>query len=166
MPKYIAFLAALYLAVCLSGCGEDEKVKSMRFYIEVPAGGASGEVGKNVTLPQSGLNYNVRIDPLFTEVDISNVQLVKVASGEHALLFHLNEPGARKLYRQSVSNNGRVVIFEYGGKPIGARQIDGAISDGRYFTFVEMPYPELEAMVMEMQGDTRLMNEKLRESRF
>lgn len=166
MPKYLLILATLMAALFLAGCGDDDTVKSKRFYIESAAGGSSGDIGRTITLPQSGLSYNVRGEPLFTEADITNVQLVKVASGDHALLFHLNEPAARKLYRQSVSNNGRVVIFEYGGKPVGARQLDGAISDGRYFTFVEVPYPELEQMVLEMQGETKLMNEKVREARF
>lgn len=163
--RYFLFVLATGLAALLSGCFE-ETVKPMRFYIESSASGAVGDIGQTMVLPQSGLNYNVRGDPILTEVDVTNVQLVKVASGEHALLFHLNEPGARKLYRHSVSDNGKVVIFEYGGRAIGARQLDGAIRDGRYFTFVELPYPDLEQMVKEMQGDTRVMQEALRDARF
>lgn len=151
----------------LTGCGDDDDtVKPMRFYIESSAGGSAGDIGKTLSLPQSGLSYNVNGTPLFTEVDITNVQLVQVASGDYALLFHLNEPAARKLYRTSVSNNGRVVIFEYGGRPLGARQLDGAISDGRYYTFVEMPKADLEKLVLEMQGETKKMNEAIREARF
>jgi len=166
MSKFFSLLAALGLAVFLTGCGDDETVAPKRFYLESSASGTSGDIGKTLTLPQSGLSYNVRGEPIFTEVDITNVQLVRVASGDHALLFHLNEPAARKLYRISVADKGKVIIFEYGGRPLGARQLDGAISDGRYFTFVELPYPELEQLVMEMQGETKVMNEKLREARF
>ncbi|WP_309382714.1 hypothetical protein [Cerasicoccus frondis] len=168
MSKYLAILVTMLAALLFTACGDDDdtKVKPMRFYIESSAGGGAGDIGKTMSLPQSGLSYNVRGTPIFTEVDVTNVQLVQVASGDYALLFHLNEPAARKLYRQSVSNNGRVIIFEYGGQALGARQLDGAISDGRYFTFVEMPYPELEKLVMEMQGDTKKMNEAVREARF
>lgn len=168
MPKILSLALALSILL-LAGCGDDEKVKPMRFYVEMAASGHAGEMGKTLELPISHLTYNVRSDPLFTEVDITNVQMVQVASGEYALLFHLNEVGSRKLYRQSVTNNGRVVIFEYGGKPLGARQLDGAISDGRFFTFVELPEPKrenLEKLVLEMQGDTKTMNENLREARF
>ncbi|MEO0796034.1 MAG: hypothetical protein AAFX93_12770 [Verrucomicrobiota bacterium] len=164
--RYLFTLGLALLSLSFIGCGEEETVKPMRFYLEASASGTTGDIGRTMVLPKSGLSYNVRGQPIFTEADITNVQLVKVANGEHALLFHLNEPGARKLYRHSVADNGRVIIFEYGGAAIGARQLDGAISDGRYFTFVEMDQEDLEEMVMEMQGDTRVMNEKLREARF
>ncbi len=166
MKTTLTLLAVLATALFFSGCDDDETVATKRFYIESSASGIAGDIGKTLTLPKSGLSYNVRGEPIFTEADITNVQLVQVKSGDYALLFHLNEPAARKLYRLSVSNNGRVVIFEYGGKPLGARQLDGPISDGRYFTFVEMDYPELEELVLEMQGETKVMNEKIREARF
>jgi len=168
--KYFLAFACSVLALFFVACGDEETVKPMRFYIESSASGTTGDIGKTITLPVSGLTYNVRGDPIFTEVDVTNVQLVKVdAPGggkRHALLFHMNEPGARKLYRRSVADRGKVVIFEYGGLPMGARQLDGPIEDGRYFTFVEAPDDELDELVMEMQGDTKLMNEKLREARF
>lgn len=166
MKKILPLLAVIGLAVFFAGCGDEETVAPKRFYLETSASGAAGDVGRTMTLPQSGLSYNVRGEPVFTEVDITNVQMVQVKSGDYALLFHLNEPAARKLYRLSVADKGKVIIFEYGGKPLGARQLDGAISDGRYFTFVEMPKEDLEKLVLEMQGETKVMNEKLREARF
>lgn len=166
MKKIFPLLAALGLALMLAGCDDDETVAPKRFYIESSASGTTGDIGRTMVLPRSGLSYNVRGEPVFTEVDITNVQMVQVASGDYALLFHLNEPAARKLYRLSVADKGKVIIFEYGGKALGARQLDGAISDGRYFTFVELPKEEIEELVLEMQGETRLMNEKLREARF
>jgi len=168
--KHFLTCALALLALLITACGgDDDTIKPMRFYIETSAGGTTGDIGKTITLPQSGLTYNVRGDPIFTEVDITNVQLVEVGpegNKRFALLFHMNEPGARKLYRYSVSDNGKMVIFEYGGVPIGARQLDGAISDGRYFTFTEVPAEELEKLVLSMQGDTKVINEKLRENRF
>ncbi|MGE9296243.1 MAG: hypothetical protein ACQKBV_08170 [Puniceicoccales bacterium] len=164
--KYFLTLALALTALVFAGCEDEETVKPMRFYIETSASGAAGDIGRTMSLPMSGLSYNVRGEPIFTEVDVTNVQLVKVDGGHHALLFHFNEPGARKLYRYSVADKGKVIIFEYGGMPIGARQLDGAIADGRYFTFVEVPEDELPELIQQMQGDTKLMNEKLREARF
>jgi len=152
MKKIILLgLCSAFALLFLGGCGEDSKPdKLVRIYIENPSAGRTGVWAKPLTMPNSGLTYYVKPDPLITEANITNVQLVQVQSGHFALLFHLDEFGTRALYRASVAENGRMLITTVNEVPIGARQIDGAISDGRLYTFTDLSEEETKKLYEEL----------------
>jgi hypothetical protein len=68
-----------------------------------------------------------------------------------ALMFQLDEMGARKLYRASVSNRGSRLVLIVSGMPVGARILDVAIDNGIFFTFTELPDAALMQLVMDLR---------------
>ncbi|MEM8866908.1 MAG: hypothetical protein AAGC73_01445 [Verrucomicrobiota bacterium] len=160
--KYRTTLFFLILAVLssafLTGCREEglselENPAVPRLLLE-PRGlnyGSPGSTGKQVRLPVSGSEYTVSSTPLVDEFEILNVELVKVDLGM-ALMFQLSDKAARALYRASVSSIGSVVVLMINGNAIGARRLDGAISDGNYFTFVELSPEDMEQLVLDIKA--------------
>lgn len=144
-------LPLLALAVVFAaGCKKDKPTHTVRFYVENNSAGRTGVWSQPMTLPTSGLTYYVKPDPLITEGNITNIQLVKVQSGHYAFLFHLDDWGTRHLYRASVSDMGRMLVLAINGLPVGARQLDGAISDGRLYTFTELSDEEMEKLYEDL----------------
>ncbi len=152
---FIPVLALLFLG----GCNKNDPTHTVRFYIEAPSAGRTGVWAQPMTLMDSNLTYYVKPDPLITEANITNIQLVKVQSGQLAFLFHLDEPGTRALYRASVSDMGRMLILNVNGEAIGARQLDGAIADGRLYTFTELPPEEMEKLYEDLVKNTESVQE-------
>ena len=144
-----------------TGC-INEDAHSTRFYVQSSSAGKVGVWAKQVTMPRSGLSYHTEPKPIITEVDVTNVQVVRVDSGELALLFSLNEYGTRVLYRRSVTDNGRRLILVVNGEPIGVRQFDGAISDGQLYTFTELPDDELIALATSLHKNSSTVQNKIR----
>lgn len=103
-------------------------------------------------MPESGLSYYVRPQPLFTEANITNLQLARVQSGDLCWIFHLDEPATRELYRRSVADAGRQIIIMVNNTPVAARHLDGALADGRLYTFSELPDDEMEALTVDLQN--------------
>jgi hypothetical protein len=138
----------------LSGCGKEQKKQNLkvpRLMMEARGVNYGGLTGAVATLPVSGTKIQLQRDPLVSEFEIRNVELVKVDLGL-ALLLQVSEKGARELYRASVSNNGGRVVLEINGNAIGARRFDGAITDGNLYTFVEIPDDELEQLVFDLKA--------------
>ena len=65
--------------------------------------------------------------------------------------IQLLEKGARDLYRGSVSHLGARIVFMVNGNAIGARRIDGAIQDGKLYTFVEVEDAALDDLVLDLK---------------
>ena len=152
MLKYYLILPIIALA--LIGCKKDElDVENLmvpRLLVEA-RGIQYGALGGNVIeLPKSGTRIAVQKEPLVSEFDIANVELVKVDMGL-ALLIQLNERGARALYRGTVTSMGGRVVFSVNGNAIGARRIDAAISDGNLYTFVEVDDDSLGQLVIDLK---------------
>ena len=149
-------LALLVVAgVLLAGCKKDKPTHTVRFYVENNSAGHTGVWSQPMTLPESGLTYYVKPDPLITEANITNIQLVQVQSGHYAYLFHLDDWGTRHLYRASVSDMGRMLILSINGLPVGARQLDGAINDGRLYMFTELSNEEMEKLYLDLVKNTQ-----------
>ncbi|MFT4901688.1 MAG: hypothetical protein ACI81V_000963 [Lentimonas sp.] len=147
------FISCCTSAALLSGCGRDESSDSLkvpRLMMEargVDYGSLNGTV---INLPVSGTPISLRKEPLINEFEILNVELVQVDLGL-ALMVQISETAARELYRASVTNNGSRVVLTVNGTAIGARRIDGAIADGRFYTFVELPHSELPQLVLDLK---------------
>lgn len=159
--KYIPIILGA-CAVLFSGCGRDDTVENLkvpRLMLEV-RGVNYGEMNtRAVVLPMSGTKIYLRKEPLVNEFEIVNVELVQVELGL-ALMVQLSEKGARELYRSSVTNNGGIVVLTVNGTAIGARRLDGAITDGKYYTFVELPNEELPDLVLDMKDSIAAIQAK------
>lgn len=133
-------------ALCGYGCrstpaARDYAPVRARFFLE--SGSADGTP---IALPQSGVRVTVNSQPVIAEGDIANVELVQVDLGK-CLLFQLTPAATRDFYRMSVSHQGRRLVLIIDGEPLGARRIDGAITNGALFVFVEVPDAALPALV-------------------
>lgn len=152
MKKFYLLLPILALVFC--GCRKDrletENLRVPRLMVEtrgVTYGNLGGQV---VELPVSGTRIALQKEPLVSEFDIVNVELVKVDMGM-ALLVQTNETGARALYRGTVSNMGGRIVLTINNNPIGARRVDGAIQNGNFYTFVEVEDEELGQLVLDIK---------------
>lgn len=145
----------LLLPICLlgllSGCKkEPENLKVPRLMIE-SRGVNYGNMHDNVvTLPVSGSQIQIQQEPLVNEFEIVNVEMVQVSLGM-AMLVQVSEKGARDLYRGSVTNMGSRVVLMVNGNAIGARRLDGAITNGDFYTFVEVDDSELGQLVLDIK---------------
>ncbi len=131
-----------------------------RLHLEARGGFGSERVA-SVRMPVSGSTLGVVSEPLVNEFEIVNVELVSVELGM-ALMFQLNEVGARKLYRASVSNRGSRVVLMVSGVPIGARALDAPIQDGVFFTFTELTDAALEQLVLDLRNTLERIHNKRR----
>ena len=164
----VAFLCVLFVLFLAGACRDKTNLDGVtipRLMIESRgAGGYSGPSSYLLRLPVSGTVVAVEREPVINEFEINNVELVKVDLGM-ALLLQVSAEGSRKLYRASVSGMGGRIVLTINGKPVGARRIDSAISDGNFFTFVEMPDEELEALVVDLKESVIKLQTNLAERR-
>jgi hypothetical protein len=150
----LAFVAGL--GGCHSGPATRGPVPSeVRFYLE-----AAGGDGTPITLPRSGVHLTVNPKPVITEGDIVNVELVKVDLGL-CLLFQLTPAGVRDFYRMSVSHQGRRIALVVEGVALGARIIDGPVTNGVIFVFAELPDEELPALVEKLKRSSVAMQREI-----
>lgn len=159
IPTVFAVVALTALAFISSGCfNKTTDAKPLRFYVQVNDTGSMGTKSRPMTMPD-GMVLFVKPDPVLMERHINNVDLVRVANGRLALLFYTNDEGSGALYRTSASERGRFMVFEYNGIPLGERQLDAVISDGRYFTFVDVPEEEMEELVLDIRANLTKLHE-------
>ena len=151
------------VAMLCGGCASARKAREgytptwARFFLEA-AGGADGTA---VVLPRSGVNVTVNAKPVFTEGDVVNVELVQVDLGK-ALMFQLTPSAARDFYRLSGSHQGRRLVLVVNDEPLGARRIDGAITDGVVFVFAELSDEKLAALVGNLKASAVALQREIR----
>lgn len=155
----LSFLAAAWI-VAFGGCQSAPKVRDytpmeVRFYLEAAAGD-----GTPLTLPKSGVNVSVNPKPVITEGDIANVELVKVDLGL-CLLFQLSPRTVRDFYRISVAHQGRRLVLILDGVAIGARTIDGPVTNGVVYVFVELPDADLPALVENLKKSSAALQREI-----
>ena len=148
-------LSALLFTALLSstGCRKDRSVIEdaavPRLHLEVRGGPGTGGV-TNIRMPISGSNLSVMQEPLVSEFEITNIELVQVELG-YAVLIQMSEMASRRLYRASVERHGSRVALIVSGVPVGLRLLDGPIQDGNFFTFVELDDEQTEDLVLDMR---------------
>ena len=133
----------------------DYKPTLARFFLE-----ASGNDGTPVQLPRSGVSMVVNSKPVLTEGDIVNVELVQVDLGK-CLMFQLTPAATRDFYRMSVTHHGRRLVLVIDGATLGARRIDGAITNGAVFVFVEVPDDALPGLVENLKKSSAALQKEL-----
>ncbi len=144
------FISLLFHTGCKT-TSDLEKVLIPRFMIESRGTEYGALRGSVMKLPYSKMEIVVDREPVISELDIINVELVKVELGL-ALLIELNDTGARALYRTSVTNKGNRLVFTVNNKAIGARRLDQAINDGKLYTFVEVREEEMGQLVLDLKA--------------
>ncbi len=161
MRKRLVCLCRLSLLVpflFMTAC--DENIKDLpTFYLEMGNAYNSLDQGMNLSLSKSGLNYNVFAEPIVKSWNVLNVEAVRVQSGKMALRFYFDDEGQRELYRDSVTNRGRMIITVVDDIPIGARQIDGPMPGGIFYTFTELSDEELLDLVAKMKESLKEVNQ-------
>jgi len=148
----------LVVPALIGGCfrgvyGFKNKVENMlvpRLMIELRGMDYGGSRGSKLTLPISRTTIEVEGKPIVNEFDIINAEMVKVDMG-FALMLELTDTGRRELYRRSVTNKGNRIVFTANNEAVGARVLDGAITDGIFYTFVEVPDEELGQFVLDLK---------------
>lgn len=134
--------AALSLAMALgfSGCQSTPAAPDYdpivpQFLLEAP----EQQPGvQQVELPVSQVQIPVYPRVALAQSDVRNVELVQVDLGL-CLMFEFTPEASRALLRLSSSNIGRRLVVTLNGRPLGARPLEGPITDGRLFVFVEVP---------------------------
>ena len=159
MRACYAIMCALWVWSC-GGCQSahaprDYTPTVARFFLE----SGNGD-GTPLTLPQSGVHVAVNSKPVIVEGDITNVELVQVELGK-CLLFQLTPAASRDFYRLSVTHQGRRLVLMVDGVAVGARRIDGAITNGVVFVFVEIPDGALPALVQDMKKSSVAMQREI-----
>ena len=147
-------LSLLLLIGLFTGCKTTSEVENMlipRIMVESRGTQYGALRGKAYKLPVSGTEIIADREPVITEKDILNVELVQVEMGL-ALLIEMNDAGARALYRASVTDRGSRLVFTTNDQAIGARRIDGVIIDGKLYTFVEVKDDEMGPLVLDIKA--------------
>lgn len=136
---FVALLALLVVSGCQSkGPSPMDEPLVARFFMEV----RPGTPGMTVQLPVSRTLVNINPKPVLSEYDIANVEFTKVDLG-WCLFFQFTPTAARDLHRLTSANLGGRLVLTLNDTPVGARQIDQVIADGRLLTFVELPSEDL-----------------------
>lgn len=159
LTRCLVFLGGV-AGILLAGCSSAPPPKDYtpvvaRFFLE----SASGD-GTPLTLPQSGVRVAVNPKPVIAEGDVINVELVQVDLGK-CLLFQLSTSAVRDFYRMTVTHQGRRLVMVLDGEAVGARRIDGPITNGVLYVFVERPESELPALVNNLKKSSVAIQREL-----
>ena len=111
-------------------------------------------------LPQSRVSLTVNPKPVLTEGDIVLVELVQVDLGR-CLMFQLSPAATRDFYRLSVTHQGRRMVLMLDDTAMGARRIDGPITNGVVFMFIERPEESLPAIVDNLRKSTAAVQREI-----
>jgi hypothetical protein len=80
-------------------------------------------------------------------------------------MFQLTPAGVRDFYRLSVAHQGRRLALQINGSVVGARRIDGAITNGVIYVFVEMPDEALPALVENLKKTSAAVQREVNRQR-
>jgi hypothetical protein len=159
MTRGIAAMLGLG-ALLLAGCGSapaprDFTPVAIRFYLE----SSSGD-GAPAMLPQSRVSFAVNPKPVLTEGDVVNIELVQVDLGR-CLMFQLSPAATRDFYRLSVTHQGRRLVLMLDDTAMGARRLDGPITNGVVYMFIERPDETLPALVENLRKNVVAMQREI-----
>jgi len=139
---------------------KDYPVNVTRFMLEATNSQDAGAVAR---LPESGVTIAVEPKAYFTEYDIEGCEVVENELGK-ALAFKLTAAASRDLLKVSIPNQGKRLVAAINGRPVGARRIDGALSQGYIVTYVEIPEAELADLAKNIVRTSKDLREELEKS--
>lgn len=163
--KYILqIIIPFFISVIFISCGTSDKKEKLEnvlipeFYIE-SRGGVQLSQPVYASLPVSRSQFEVFPAPVIRSDDIIGVAKAKVDLG-YCLAFQLSRRGSLRFQGISADSIGSRLVLMVSRQAIGVRVIDGIISDGRIYIFVEYPDDELDELVSELQDAVRLIQDK------
>ncbi len=159
VPIFVGFSLLLFLSACGKDKIESGELRVPRLMVEVRGVNYGALTGDVVTLPLSRSRIALSKEPLVSEFEIVNVELVQVELGL-ALLVQVSELGARDLYRATVTNMGGRIVLTVNGNAVAARRVEAAIQDGNFYTFVEMDDESLAQMVLDLKETIAYLQKK------
>lgn len=143
-------VTALFSLLLFSGCASRKPPSiPVQFYVEV---NYPTEENQHYTAKQ--LLSRIGANPVIVGSEILAVDLVRVDLGM-CLLFQLNTQASFRLYNITAQNLGKRLILVINDEPVGVRNIDEIISNGRLFTFLDLPDSELPSLVVGLQEDLK-----------
>jgi hypothetical protein len=157
----IVVACAFVVAGCRTNKGKDDFVPYVvRIYMEESRNLPRSHV-LDMMLPISGSIITVGAKPMFAEWDILQAAGFDTDFGPAVVLLFTPE-ASRELYRQTISNQGRRLVFTVNGIPVGGRVIDRPVQDGRVFFFPEMDEEAVPELVRGIQRTSLEIQERLR----
>ena len=156
----LSLVLAGFGGACSSSKKNDHPVAVVRFMLE----GTGKDAGGLIRLPKSGTVVQVAAKSQFSEYDIVNCSVVDNELGK-SLVFELTPQAGRDLYRLTATNQGKRLVTVLNGVPVGARRIEGPLSDGYILTYVEIDdqeLPELAKNITRTSTDAKKEIEKKR----
>jgi hypothetical protein len=161
-PFFSLFLAVILLG--LAGCASSSKksepqVALARFFLEA----LPNEAGGVARLPDSGVVIQIEPKAQFTELDIDGVEVVDGELGK-AFAFRLTQQAGTDLYKMSVPNQGRRIVTVVNNIPIGARRIDGPLTQGYIITYVEVPEDKIAELALNITRSAQEARAKVQKS--
>lgn len=166
--RFIRFLVVPFLCLGLlaaGGCASKSKKKNypvsvVRVFLEASNNQDAGGVAR---LPNSGVVIQVEPKAYFTEYDIEGCEVTNNELGK-SLAFKLTREAAMDLLKMSIPNQGKRLVLVMNGQPIGARRIDGALSQGYIVSYVELPEADLEDLAKNIARTSKDLREELEKS--
>ena len=156
----LSLLAPLLVAGCATNKKVDYDPMLARFFVESnPREGYS----EALVLPLSQATVPVDPKPVFSELDIVNVDLVQVDLGL-CLRFTLTPDAARDLYRLSVNNLGRRLVLTINNAALGVRVMESPLSYGDILIFLEIPDDELDTVAFNLKYTTEDVQKAVKKS--
>lgn len=154
-------LVLLLTVGLVAGCGSISTkrkfdIAAVRFLIEANP----GEAGVMVRLPRSESTITVVPKVLFTEFDVTNVEILASELGP-VMLFQFTSEAGRDLYRQTVTRQGLRIVTTVNNLPIGAVRVERPISQGYVLTHVEVDAADLEKLAKDIKRTSEAAREEL-----
>lgn len=149
---WVAVAGLSLMAVVGSGCASNRAggpVYVARFHLETAAN-MPAPWSLPMVLPRSGIELPVVRNPVLTEADLANVELVRVDLGL-CLLFQFTESGARQLFQVTGGGVGRRLVLAVNGQPVGVRVIDGPVMNGQWLTFTELDDDAVTQLAVDLK---------------
>lgn len=168
MKRFLQTLVMITVALSGAACSWMDERNSITdvaaVYNEVN-GSLTSRIYNEVTMPY-GDKILVEKKPSLNEKAIKNIELVEVdvvnptlspemqrmtAVRKRLVLLEMTEEGTRRLYTESVANQGRRFVMTHNNAYVGYYYISGPIADGKIYMTVEMSDEDMEDMVFKLK---------------
>lgn len=157
LPPLVLVIAAGLVAGCASSSKKrDFDTAAVRFLVEA----GPGEAGVMVRLPRSGSTITVVPKVLFTEFDVTSVEVLDSELGK-VMLFQFTPEAGRDLYRKTVTRQGLRIVTTVNNLPIGAVRVERPISQGYVLTHVEADTADLDKLAESIKLTSEAAREEL-----
>ena len=148
----MSILTRILVALCcvfFTACESTDQGAFPRLLIESRMGNMRDLKTVTIQSDYGDLEIPVSDVPVLTEYDFSRADIAQVDLGK-VLALTLSQRGKLRMFQATAGNMGNQLVLTVGGKPVGARRIDGPMQEGVFFIFVALPDSELPALVEDI----------------